>query len=375
MKRIFHVGAWNRNYGDYVLQRGIVHSLQSATDHGLEFVPVDCQKTYFHDALIDYINRTGDLLLVGGGGLIFNRPEDNSVSGWQFNIPIEGLERLRAPLVVYAIGYNRFPYDRSDFKAGMNEHLAATLESAALFSVRNKGTYEQLVSRGLDGEKIEIVPDSGMFAPASDAISAECFGPGPVIGVNWAGDRPEHRYPEPSEKIERSLAEALALALKSYLADRGSGRIVLIPHLREVDSRLAPVFRDVLGNSFVDLSEAMPYLYPPSYAQADLLVGLYRQLDLVIGMRGHATIIPFGTGTPFISIGTHNKNRFFVTDIGLGNNHVGFSDYPDGCSPADFRRALDRLDGASLARSMAAAHRDQRAIAERFNARILDLLN
>ena len=103
MKKIYHVGGWHRNYGDFALQLGEMRMLRAASQEPLEFIPVNCQTTRFHRDLINLINDDGDLLLVGGGGMVFHRPEDDSQSGWQFNISLEDLERLSVPMVVYGM--------------------------------------------------------------------------------------------------------------------------------------------------------------------------------------------------------------------------------------------------------------------------------
>ena len=41
----------------------------------------------------------------------------------------------------------------------------------------------------------------------------------------------------------------------------------------------------------------------------------YTKPKLVIGMRGHAQMIPFGCKTPIISIVSHNKLQWFLDDI------------------------------------------------------------
>ena len=41
-----------------------------------------------------------------------------------------------------------------------------------------------------------------------------------------------------------------------------------------------------------------------------------RDASLVIGMRGHATMVPFCLGTPVLSIVSHPKMRYFLEDIG-----------------------------------------------------------
>ena len=45
------------------------------------------------------------------------------------------------------------------------------------------------------------------------------------------------------------------------------------------------------------------------------VINFYRNMDLVIGSRGHASMIPFGVGTKIISIGGHPKLKSFLEDI------------------------------------------------------------
>ena len=46
------------------------------------------------------------------------------------------------------------------------------------------------------------------------------------------------------------------------------------------------------------------------------IVEEYAKPKLVIGMRGHAQMIPFGCKTPILSIISHNKMQWFLDDIG-----------------------------------------------------------
>ena len=73
MIRIAHVGAFNgRNWGDRCIQRGMHDLFDRYAD--IEWWTIDCQSTLFTTALIDRINANADLLLVGGGGLIWDWP-------------------------------------------------------------------------------------------------------------------------------------------------------------------------------------------------------------------------------------------------------------------------------------------------------------
>lgn len=373
-KTIWHVGGWNRNYGDFAIQAGLQRMLRRVADEPLIFVPVDCQQTWFHPALIDRMNAEADLLLVGGGGMVFNRPEDDSHSGWQFNIAMGDLARIDIPLVVHGIGFNQFAYDRSGFRPQMNDHLCRTQEKSALFSTRNEGTRAELVRRGLDGDAIPVLPDSGMFVEPSPIELPGSDGGGLTIGVNWAGDRVEQRWPGEPEETAAAVARSLAEALRDMLAARG-GRVLWVPHLVEIDGHARTVFEDILGASLIDLEQAMAHIYPPSLYQVPFLADVYRQCDLVIGMRGHANIIPFGVGTRVIGIGSHNKNRFFLEEIGEPQALIDVRGYPDGCS-ADAMRALIEtvLDDDGLPRRLADKKAEFVDIADAFNRQALALI-
>ncbi|MEM1340810.1 MAG: polysaccharide pyruvyl transferase family protein [Pseudomonadota bacterium] len=376
MKRIFHVGAWNRNYGDYALGAGLHASLRAESDEPLEFVLVDCQNTVFHADLVDLINREGDLLLVGGGGLVFNRPEDHSRSGWQFNIDLDQLARLAVPLVVYGIGYNKFPFDETPFRPQTDAHLRATQEKAALFSVRNAGTRDELVRRGLEAEAITIIPDPGMFVPTAPINLPNLPEGGLKIGLNWAGDRPAHRYPAPAEENERAAARAVAEGLAAVLETHdGGGQVILISHLLGIDATVAPVLRAVLGERLYVLEEEAPWLFPPALAQTPIWAGLYRLVDVAVGMRGHANIIPFGLGTPFVGIGTHNKNRFFASEVGLADIFVDFGRLQTAEIPSTLHHCVSQtLDDPAVARQQKASFEACWSTARHLNQRICQKL-
>lgn len=45
------------------------------------------------------------------------------------------------------------------------------------------------------------------------------------------------------------------------------------------------------------------------------MLSAYSRPRLVIGMRGHAQMIPFGCNTPILSIISHDKMQWFLDDI------------------------------------------------------------
>lgn len=53
-----------------------------------------------------------------------------------------------------------------------------------------------------------------------------------------------------------------------------------------------------------------------SNIRPEKIIEEYAKPRLVIGMRGHAQMIPFGCKTPIVSIVSHNKMQWFLDDIG-----------------------------------------------------------
>ncbi|MEJ8476096.1 polysaccharide pyruvyl transferase family protein [Roseibium algae] len=321
MIRIAHVGGWGRNYGDLALQDGQMRVLREDSDQSLEFLPIHCQQTEFHPDLIDRINETCDLMILGGGGMIFHRPEDSSKSGWQFNIALEDLDRIRVPIVVYAVGYNPFHFDSQKLLPVAMEHLKATQERALMFSVRNNGSRNALINGGLDPNRIEILPDPGMYVPSFPLTLPQSAGKDLKIGLNWAGDRPHFRFPEPWEANRLGLIDALCGAFQALAGDYPELQVYFIPHLENrIDSDVWELFSQRLGTRILNLEDSVRNIYPPSRAQVGFLADTYRQMDISIGMRGHANIIPFGMNTPLLGLGSHDKVGFFLDEVGLLDN-------------------------------------------------------
>ncbi len=314
-KVIWHVGGYNRNYGDFVLLESIRENLQKQSDVPLSFVNVDCQSTHFFAELIDQINNNADMLIIGGGGFVMNRHEDNSLSGWQWSIKNEDIQKIKVPIIVYGIGYNKFNYDDREFKENMNDSLKLTQLKSSLFSVRNTGTKEELVRRGLDEKNIIVIPDSGMFITPFPK-SAQILETGRIlVGINFVSDRPHYTFPNNYKDTQKKFYDELIKVCK-YLIETRNALIINLDHIPVLDEEVNKLFKESLGtDNYKVLSEEVPEIYPPSLINSHYLAYFYKKMDLVLGMRGHSNIISFGMGVPLISIGSHNKNRFFLNDI------------------------------------------------------------
>lgn len=374
-KTIWHVGGYNRNYGDFVLLESIRENLQKQSDIPLNFVNVDCQSTHFFEELINQLNEKADMLLIGGGGFIMNRHEDNSLSGWQWSIKNENISQIKVPIVVYGIGYNKFHYDNRGFKEQMNESLILTQKHSKLFSVRNNGTKEEVLSRGLDINKIEVIPDSGMFITPMK-IKTNFLNSGKMlIGLNFVSDRPQYTYPEDYNESKNQILNNLINTCKFFITHHNA-IIINIDHIPELDKEVNNLFKKELGeNNYLVLSEQLPEIYPPSLINSHYLAYIYKCMDVVIGMRGHSNIISFGMETPFISMGTHNKNRFFTKDIGEEKYLIDLRDYQNTATSDIIIKKIQELINDKNYKKRTKIKKEQlKKDFMEFNQKIIDIL-
>ena len=373
---ICHMGAWSGNMGDSVLLLGIQQELRRAAgDKPINFFPVNVQLTRVTPWLARVINHKFDLLLIGGGGLFLHKPESPSRSSWQLDITELELDILTIPVVVYGIGYNQFEFTDRLMPDLANRVLRHLQTKAALFSVRNRGTREEFIRRGLDPNKITVIPDPAMFVgPKPCPIPG--LDPNKLnIGINLAADRLAWRYPAPAFETAKAWVMALGNALKAILAHH-PGQIYYLSHMLKTDAFYTRILGQILGDKLIVLEDVLPQLFPPTLKLAPCFVDIYRQMSLVIGMRGHANIIPFGVATPVIAMSSHPKNRFFLEEIGTPEQLIDTRYLPDDATTQHIVQAVE----STLARAEdLKAHylkrkRELHQTAQLFNRQIVALL-
>lgn len=327
MKTLYHVNGPSRNYGDQAIVKVMQTELMKQINEPTEFINLDVKlPNPITRETIELINDTGDMLIVGGGGMVMAGDGHSTRSGWQFNVNIEDLKKLRVPLVIYSIGYNVFPNENELDDPDTISHLIETQKLSSLFSVRDKGSKEKLRSLGL--VDMPVTPDPAMFCPYTDVTLPGISDSDLLIGLNFAGDRTEKRF---SKETEYEVIVRLSEILES-LVFKTNGKIVYIPHVSKYDLEASKHFRECLGEYFYDISEHLPFMYPESICNVPILAGIYRKMSLVIGMRGHSNIIPYGQGVPVIGFGSHNKTGYFSREIdgmSIGNHCRGLKQHAE----------------------------------------------
>jgi polysaccharide pyruvyl transferase WcaK-like protein len=325
--RLLHVGVHNsanRNAGDTLLFP-VVRRLFDAAFGDNDWTLRQAWSPFLNLDAAD-ANGRYDGLVIGGGGLLLRDQAGSDVgnSGWQWNSSVEAVQALRLPVAVFAIGYNRFR-GQDDFDPVFTDHIRALADASGFFGLRNHGSIRAL-GRYLQPAQAERL--AHQYCPTTviwqlyeqhraAALEHDASGQR-VLAFNAAFDRAHLRFGENADDVLGHVARAVKRA-----QERG-WRIVVAAH-KTMDREIEPHL-DKAGVDYdtVDLTDAGP----------GEVMAFYARVDLAMGMRGHAQMIPFGLRRAVISLISHDKMRYFLDDI--GHPEWGF-EVADG-------QLIDRID-------------------------------
>jgi polysaccharide pyruvyl transferase WcaK-like protein len=307
-KRLLHIGVHNsanRNAGDTLL----FPVVRKAFDTMLGSCDWELRQAWEpftqEDAL--RINSEFDGIVIGGGGLLLRDQagSDVSNSGWQWNSAVPAVQAITVPVIVFAIGYNRFR-GQEDFAPVFTDHMRILSEKTVFFGLRNTGSINALKDYLLPEQKSklsrqfcpttllwQLYPECRALAQSHDKKLSR------ILAFNAAFDRAHLRFGDKADEILMNVAHALLVA-----QERGWS-IIMTAH--KTMDRQFEVYLDRVGVNYktADLTDAAP----------DEIMTFYAQIDFAIGMRGHAQMIPFGLRRPIMSIISHDKMRFLLEDI------------------------------------------------------------
>ncbi|GAA3792607.1 polysaccharide pyruvyl transferase family protein [Streptomyces phyllanthi] len=300
-EQLAHVAMYStgqENAGDKVLPEAVRLCLD--TDTGpRRWHSVHVHRLFDEAAVADVNARRG--LIVGGGGLFLPDTWPNGNSAWQWNVPDAMLARITVPLAVFAVGYNVFD-GQADQRSRFTESLRTLVERSAFFGLRNRGSVER-VREMLPAE----LRDRVRYQPCPTTVTRQLT-PGwtdaeqreDTVLINCAYDRAGLRFGHDYGHFLDQMATAVR-TLRRHTDVRYA------PHTLE-DERFVHDLRREHG-----LTLPVEPLYDASNSEVR---DVFRRAKLVIGMRGHAGMIPFGCGTPVISLISHPKMAYFLSDIG-----------------------------------------------------------
>jgi SAM-dependent methyltransferase/polysaccharide pyruvyl transferase WcaK-like protein len=289
---ITYYSGWE-NAGDTVLSK-CVRDIFRKFDHGWNLFKISDPVT---EDTIHRINNSR-YVVIGGGGVLLPDTNPNKISGWQWAISSVDLQKIKVPIIVYAIGYNYFKNQvPTDFFIG---NLTRLVNKATFFSLRNSGSIRKiktLIPKSLHSKIILQPCPTTIIRQLSPWMAPKKYEK--KIGINIAFDRYERRY---GRQIY-SILDQIAMAIKEI--HKKGYTIFNVAHLEnDLKFQFSLEKQNVPYNS-INLQYSLPIE----------MYNFYNQMDLVLGMRGHAQMIPFGLNTRIISLGTHEKLKYFLEDI------------------------------------------------------------
>jgi polysaccharide pyruvyl transferase WcaK-like protein len=287
------------NFGDLVLPEAVRQAFEH-TAGPTDWLPIHVHQVFDQERL-ELVNAQR-AMIVGGGGLFLPDTAPNRSSGWQWNVSREMLERIDVPLAAFAVGYNLFPGQK--FQGDLfRSNLVAFAEKAVFLGLRNHGSIDRvraMLPTNLH-DKVRFVPcPTTILQHIQPGLADSEVGSGRVL-INAAFDRSSRRFHEGYEGFLEEMAKFISTI-------EGSGAEIRFASHLAGDEQFVHDLDQRFGRRLpVDALNRMP----PNES-----FEIYRRASLVIGMRGHATMIPFGLGTPVLSIVSHPKMRYFLDDVG-----------------------------------------------------------
>ena len=311
-QKIAHVTCYSaNNVGDTVLSECVRRTFDIMYSHASwNLISVHSP---VRNRTIKRIN-TANILVIGGGGLFLPDTNPNPVSGWQWACGKDQLTQIKIPVIVYSVGYNYF-HGQIPSQLFI-DNLNALAEKSTFFGVRNNGSLEAIQSLLREELKNKLC-----YQPCTTTVIRYLLpqlrpkDKTNKVAFNLAFDREERRFGEKKDQIIKQL-------VKSVYAIRDKGyEIFIVAHCPD-DLKIMRYIQDRHYIHAVNVS----------YWELEQLARFYNGIDVVLGMRGHAQMIPFGVNSQIISLGTHEKMKWFLRDIDAMDWYVDLNEDIDNIS-------------------------------------------
>lgn len=326
----------------------------------------------FDESFVDFVNKTGDALLINGAVTFNIFRKSNKNTGMRFDLPLHLWDKIKVPIIFYGNSYRAWPEQIYENREILRKAIEFILSKEnILFGVRNDGTKEWIEEIiGRKSEKIYEIVDPGLYTPASAqgdypeigrgkknvviAFNNEDdiyrFG-GPVREFLWkifASFLPENflekffRMTGITERRRRHFLRELARFVEQLAKKYPKIQFILAAHYLDDYSMIGEfisilkerVAHQLTVSTGLLKTEQTPYFY-----------GRYKYVDLVLAMRIHSMSPCIGLGIPVIPLTYPGRMTAFLERGGLSEIQVGIFG-PDFCEKLSERAhfALEKSD-------------------------------
>ena len=297
----------------------------------------DVTATPFADEPIAAALADADLLIVGGGGFIYDYDARISAHNFLHGDPSLFYPHFRALVVAHALGVPSQVYGIGvgPLVTAAGRGLTRTvLGLAGAITVRDRLSLLELRAAGLARADLAVTADPALGLPA--AVASGPVPEGRVIGFvarGWLQQGGGWTTPG-AARHERYLDWLAAGA--DYAVERWDATPLFLPLQRRYDDDRASATRVIARMRHGARARTADELTGYRDLQATLA-----GLDALISGRLHPLILGCVAGVPPIGIALSPKVRAFLGDLGLGELALS----PWRARDADLRAALDRALG------------------------------
>ncbi len=309
--RVLHVASFTGNIGDNANHLGLRRLLEENLGCAIDYSEFEMREVYWgqrrFDADFARLANQHDLVMFGGGNY-FELWVEHSATGTSIDISREVLDAITTPVVFNALGVD--PGQGASDQALTRFRLFLDYVMARegwLLSCRNDGSMQTL--RSLVGERYAEaffhLPDYGFFRPHEHHFHAELNPDARNAVVQLAGDMPEVRFADRSAgRLDLSgFISEITVTIEGLSA--AGFHVILVPHIfsdLHLIDRVMQHLPDPLRRRCMSVA---PYV--TGFPGARYIFSLYRQADLVLGMRFHANVCAYAFDRPCIGLSSYRQ--------------------------------------------------------------------
>jgi polysaccharide pyruvyl transferase WcaK-like protein len=273
--RLAHFFARSPNLGDRGSAVGIQTVLRSIRGD-IEFTEfdIDAGRVGWREAR--RLARDFDGLIVGGGGLLYNRP--SHASKFYLNIPFDRFRGLNLPRCFMGVGLNSeySGQGRWAMTEATRESIRLFMRSADLVGVRDVETLSFLGEMGVEG--VSLTPCPSMFL---------------LYGLEAAKRENNLAINVTKRTVGLAGVEMLLNHLKAYARKEGL-RPVVVGHHPDEDKDCLALAAGMGMDTFMPVTP-------------ENLMEFYKRQFVLVGMRGHSLIYATGADLPVLAVSYNVK--------------------------------------------------------------------